>query len=199
MSIVDSNVAQKNFVKNVRLENLFECAERLDKCAKMIGVPELSTTDFDKMRDEIKRYIVCVNSMSLSDLDIVIESDFFTGQVSNLIVNVFEGPIARLVPMYLGIPKAMLQNLNGDVLRETMSVYIFSEFRKVDGVGILDHSIRKSRSEFFKSLFGRLEILDAHCRVVNLLGSNVEMRKTLSIYRKSLWECISMDQRRVFY
>jgi len=192
-------VPEKNFVKNERLEKMFERAENLDKCAKMIDVPELSTTDFDKMRDEIKQYIIRVNALSLSDLDIIIESDFFTGRVSDFIIKVFDGPITRLIPMYLAIPKTMLKNLDGDVLCETMSSYIFSEFCRVGGVGILNHSIRKSRSDFFKSLFGRLEILDAHCRVVQLLGSKNKMRKTFSIYRMSLWKCVSMDQRRVFY
>ena len=189
----------KQFVENKKLERLVRFGELLTKYAKIMDIPEfvVSEVDFDRMREDIVRYISSVNSLTLVELNIMIEDDFFRGKVLDYVVTIFDGPINRLIPMFLRVPKSLLTSHSGEKLCEQMSMHTLKEFS--GGMGIFDYTVRKSRSKYFKNLLSNIEVIDAHARVVNFLGSKNRMRELFVIYRKSLWKSISMEKGMVSY
>ena len=190
----------KTFVDNNKLERLVRFGELLTKYAKIMDIPEyiVSEMDFEKMREDIVLYITSVNSLELIDLHVMIEDDFFRGKVLDYIVAIFDGPINRLIPMFIRVPKSLLTNYTGEELCEKVSIHTLKEFSN-GCMGIIDHKIRKSRSEYFKNLFSNIEIIDAHARVVNFLGSKNRMRELFVIYRKSVWKSMSMEKKMISY
>lgn len=197
---ISVDTKNKHFVDNKSLENLIMYGELIEKYARHMDLPDFLVTEieFTRMREDIAQYIVIVNSLTLTELNIIIEDDFFIGSVKSYIVKTYDGPINRLIPMYIKIPKVILSNLSGDVLCDTMSYHTFTEFSKLGGIGIFDKNVRRSRAEYFKNLFTSLEVIDSHARVVELLGSQKSTsRELFTIYRASLWKCMSMDNERI--
>ena len=190
---------KKHFIESKTIEKLVLYGEFIKKYASILDSPDIvvSEMEFTRMREDISHYIGVVNSLSLTELDLIIEDDFFKGSVKSYIVRLYDGPINRLIPMYIKIPRVILGNLGGDVLCDTMTYHTFMEFSKIGGMGLFDRNVRKLRSEYFKNLFKNLEIIDAHARVMEVLGSrNVSSRDLFAVYRTSLWKCMSLDRDR---
>ena len=193
-------VVNKKFVENKKLESLVRFGELLTKYAKIMDIPDfiVSEMDFERMREDIVFYITVVNSLELIDLHTRIEDDSFHGKVLDYVVAIFDGPINRLIPMFIRIPKSLLTNHIGKELCEKISIHTLKEFSN-GCMGIIDHKIRKSRSEYFKNLFSNIEVIDSHARVVNFLGSKNRMRELFVIYRESVWKSMSMEKKMISY